>query len=205
MPVEGESDGAEAVPGGIDWKALQRLFREAEQALSEAETIHTDLAVPSMNQLRYAGHHMLSAMTAEAVPEQDEEYRKAARHCQRAVYDAFDSSIAYILKNIDQFKQDYAKIEIVPHFPGYPAVMAEARRARDILVRARAEKERREDYYVECRAAARRLLGHLDQMEDAREELNKAIRRHNQSVFLGWGGLAVASVAAIAAMAALTI
>lgn len=207
MPVEGAGNGSGSgtVPEGDDWKVLQRLFREAEQALSEAETIHSDLAVPSMNQLRYAGHHMLSAMTAETPSEREEEYRKAVRHCQRAVYDAFDSSIAYILKNIDQFKQDYAKVEIVPHFPGYPAIMAEARKARDLLIRARAEKERRQDYYVECREAASRLLGHLKQLEDAREELNKAIRRHNQTVFLGWGGLAAATVAAIAAVAALTI
>lgn len=185
------------------WQSLSNLFRQAEAALHEAEMIHGDLGIPSVNQLRYAGHHILSISTSATEAEAIQAYHKAVSHCQRAIYDAYDSAIVYMLKGIKAFKEDYAKIQIGPHFARYPELRKTARDAKDLLVKAREKPQSREAYYGDCRVLAEKLRSCYDEMEDAREELNKAIEHHNVVVYIGYVSLAAAIVAAVAAVLAL--
>jgi hypothetical protein len=134
------------------WQSLSDLFRQAEAALHEADMIHGDLGIPSVNQLRYAGHHILAISTSSTTADALGAYNKACSHCQRAIYDAYDSAIIYMLKQITAFQEDYAKIQIGPHFARYSDLRKTAREAKDLLVMARKSKRSRSEYYTECRA-----------------------------------------------------
>jgi hypothetical protein len=196
------SDAPGIVSIDRNWSTLWELFKEAEDALHEAELIHGDLSVPSINQLRYAGHHiLLSLVGGDQAPE--EEIRRAERHCQRAIYDAYDSAVVYLLARTEQFMNDYREIPILEHFPKYDAVRTKARESRDLIISAKKDFSEREKYYAACRDAAKQLKHCIELMEDARDELNKAISRRNKSAIFTWVmigitslGVAVASSAA---------
>lgn len=97
-----------------DWTRLRRLFKDAEDATHEAETLHADLPIAAVNQLRYAGQHILAAQTAEDAASAREDFLRAERHCQRALFDAYDSVAVFLLAEIAQFRRDYKAIIIAP-------------------------------------------------------------------------------------------
>ena len=74
---------------------------EAEGALKLAERVSGDVALPAVNQLRYALCHLL-----------EDDFEAAIRHCVRARYDAYEASIGYFLDYIATFfEQDYPVLE----------------------------------------------------------------------------------------------
>ena len=74
-------------------------FAEAEDTLKLAERVSGDVALPAVNQLRYALCHLL-----------ENDLEAAIRHCVRARYDAYEASIGYFLDYIATFfEQDYPK------------------------------------------------------------------------------------------------
>jgi hypothetical protein len=66
-------------------------YRETEKLVRVLANVLPSTMAQPINQLRYAGHHVLKAVTA---PEQDASYQanvvEAFKHCKRAYYDALD-------------------------------------------------------------------------------------------------------------------
>ncbi|MFN3077014.1 MAG: hypothetical protein ABT940_09080 [Alphaproteobacteria bacterium] len=174
-----------------EWSQLSAAFKEAETALFEAEQVCNHLVIPSVNELRYAGSHMLCAALEENSGTARESFRKALAHCQRATYDAYDSIIVYLLGQIDTFKGDYRTVPIVPHFANYELLRTRAREAKDMLDTARANHDSRETYYTACKKIYPDLQKYCEQMEDAREELNKAVKVHNRGIRNTWVSISV--------------
>ena len=56
-------------------------FAEAEDDLKLAERVSGDVALPAVNQLRYALCHLL-----------EDDFEAAIRHCVRARYDAYEAA-----------------------------------------------------------------------------------------------------------------
>lgn len=186
-------------------QVLAALYKEAEEALYVAEVEHGNLSMPSINQLRYAGHHLLSALTGEEV-DSKEAMKKAEHHCQRAIYDASDSVIVYFLENIRLFKKDFKNVEILPNFPAYADIREKAREGMDFITKARADGESRHQYYKGCREIVVILRQCNNRMEDAREDLNKAIRLKNQDVYRTWLTITISVISVIiAAIAAVLV
>jgi hypothetical protein len=104
------------------------LYNEAESYIAEISSTWDGLDAPAVNQLRYSGRHILNALTRETSISPEEEYQRAVAHVKRATFAALDSGIIYCLQKIELFKSDYRKIEITA--PGYPEIVAAARRAR---------------------------------------------------------------------------
>jgi len=86
-------------------QSIVTLFDQAEAQVKEIERLSSDLAIPSINQLRYVGYHIARALCADAGSETiDTEITKAKNHCQRAIYDAHEVGIIYLLQSIKLFK-----------------------------------------------------------------------------------------------------
>ncbi|MGB0696874.1 MAG: hypothetical protein ACPGOY_14575 [Rhodospirillaceae bacterium] len=162
--------------------ALKSLFSKAEAAIHEAEGLHEDVIIPSINQLRYAGYHLLIALTDD---EQIEvQMTKAENHCQRAVFDANDSILNYLLANIAQFRRDYRLIALGPHFPEYKEAFRIEREAQEFLKKAKQNQKSREKFYAESQDMVNKLIQAHNAMEESREELNKELKRHNRDVII---------------------
>ena len=164
--------------------------------------MHEELFIPSINQLRYAGYHVLAALVSEVPATKEEECRKAKSHCLRAIYDAYDNEINFTLSKINQFREDYKSIQILPTFPEYSQILVEARRAQSLLIKARKSNDARRGYYSDARDVARSLRAAVCAIEDIREELNKVVAQHNHGVLIRWATILVTIVGAGAAVAA---
>lgn len=141
-----------------------------------------ELDTPAINQLRYAGRHLLNSLTGKTSIPPEEEYKRAVAHIKRATFDALDSGIIYCLKKIEIFKDDYRKIEIT--VPGYIDIIASTRKAKRLLDEARHDSENRQEYYQQAREHFRLLKDSCETLEDARPEQNKRLRAHNRQIFI---------------------
>jgi len=113
----------------IDLQKLKAHFRRAERAIKRCERVTLAVPVPALNQLRYAGNHLLKALTAEEEVVVANETGKAELHTKRAWFDAFDSIAAAHLDAIRSFADKGYPLEIVLRYiPTYQDDLAYARK-----------------------------------------------------------------------------
>ena len=67
---------------------IQTLYLSAENKIKHLEVVSREMCVPSINELRYAGNHLLKALTSYSNDAKNEHLSKAKSHCKRAIYDA---------------------------------------------------------------------------------------------------------------------
>ncbi|MDG4574830.1 MAG: hypothetical protein P9C36_05730 [Defluviicoccus sp.] len=182
---------------------IRDLFRDAERQIKRAEEISGELAIPAVNELRYAGWHLLEALCSGDPDNAVEQLARARRHCQRAIFDASDTSIIYLLEKIRTFQDDYRRFVISDVIPDYSILKKTISSTRHKIEKAREGNDRRESYYLEAASSVGQLKDIGDRLDDSREELNKAVRRQNRETFKFWLMAILTAVAAVAAVLAL--
>lgn len=164
-----------------DLERLCALFAEAERETKRVEDLRDELATAAVNELRYAGYHITKALLATG-DEQAEQILRAERHCQRAIYDAVDAGMTYVLEQVKQFQQDYSSLPIGQFIPNYPDLRRKVRHAKQLVDEARATGEDRDAFYVHARAAFEDLREVGDDLLDYREDLNRALDERREQV-----------------------
>lgn len=84
-------------------REICRLYNTAESDLKNIGRVEQELLITAVNQLRYAGQHLLRALDSDDVDRIRSELDAAKRHCQRAIYDVNDSGAQFYLEMIDRF------------------------------------------------------------------------------------------------------
>lgn len=171
-------------PSEQDILRIRELYDEAEGFITEISSLWDGLDATAINQLRYAGRHLLDSLTGKTSVSSEEEYERAVRHVKRAIFDALDSGIIYCLQKIELFKNDYRKIEITT--PGYLDIISSARKAKQLLDEARNNSETRHEYYREAREHFKELKEVCEKLEDARPEQNKRLDSRNRRLLTGY-------------------
>jgi hypothetical protein len=64
---------------------VANAFSRAEEEIKKVEDLAGEVAIPAINELRYAGYHVLQALSGNSSEDQDEQFRRAKRHCERAI------------------------------------------------------------------------------------------------------------------------
>ncbi|WP_019895290.1 hypothetical protein [Hydrogenovibrio halophilus] len=100
---------------------LATLFEQAEKQVKKAEDVNGNIIVPSINELRYFGYHIIKALLAE----DDQatlvkEIEKAEGHAKRAIYDASEALIIFYLEKAELFQQRHSNnastIDVLPDY-----------------------------------------------------------------------------------------
>ena len=91
---------------------VRDTYALAERILKLTETLSDSVIVPTINELRYAGFHVLKAVTEEDSDVAGRHLFKAKDHCERAVYDAASSGLVEITGTIKRFQAQYRDIAI---------------------------------------------------------------------------------------------
>ena len=172
-------------------------FKKAEKAVKEVEYIHTELTMPAVNELRYAGYHVSNYLENT---ELTDELNRAVGHCKRAIYDAYEASILYNIKEFRAFKEDYGKIVISEVLADYSELHF---RVTSILEFFQSiDKETKDEHYAACKQYHLELRDIIKKLDSVREELNKKIRIDRRKSFIAISGVVVALLAAVFALAA---
>ncbi len=102
-------------------QAVKALFDRAEDAIKRYERITLSVLTPAINQLRYAGHHLLEASLATNEDEADALLTKVRQHCERAYYDALECSVSELLGFFARFYQaGYSEQLLCSYLPDFP-------------------------------------------------------------------------------------
>lgn len=103
---------------------VKKLFSLAEQYAKEVEFLSSAVQVPAINELRYAGQHILKALVKDDDEEADAELGKAKGHCQRAMYEAVEAGIMFCLDAIKAFQEEHRHLVVTEVIPDYPQHLA---------------------------------------------------------------------------------
>ncbi len=74
----------------IDYPIVKIWYFETEKLIRVIGNLLTTPLSQAINQLRYAGHHLLKAILAESNQVKQQNLIEAYKHCKRAYYDAID-------------------------------------------------------------------------------------------------------------------
>jgi len=158
------------------------LFDQAEHKLKEVEQLEGDLAIPVVNELRYAGHHVIRGLKSLLGSQaRAEHFQEAEGHCKRAIYDAHEAMLLYLLNRIRLFQNDYRKTILSDVIPDYQARILHLRKAQQLIKKAKEEhSDHRGDYYDEIAPHVAVVKEAWEVFEDARDELNKKLEQANE-------------------------
>ena len=161
---------------------LHAAYKKAEDALHSLGIEAGGVDTAAVNELRYAGRHLLNGLVSDDSNEQDENLQRAKRHCERAIYEAYDSAIFYHFAQYDQFKIDYRMVVISDVIPNFVNIEKTMKDARDFLEDARRDSDNRENYYLKAAEKHGDVSEASKTLAIAREELNKKVNLHNDQV-----------------------
>ncbi len=81
-----------------------KRFSVAENFIKEVELCASAIAFPAINQLRYAGHHLLKALASDDQAAVRHEVDDVRDHCHRAMYEASEAGIGYLIELLKTFE-----------------------------------------------------------------------------------------------------
>ena len=99
------------------FKHILNLYGTAEGFIKEVEVCRASVPIAAINELRYAGHHLVKGLADEDEKRFHEELDKASDHCNRSMYEASEAGIAYLLDLIKIFEDDYDDVPIIEIVP----------------------------------------------------------------------------------------
>ena len=155
------------------FKKISDLYNTAEQFIKEVEICQSELPIPAINELRYAGHHLLKGLVESDEEEALKSIADAEDHCNRAMYEASEAGIGYLLDTLKAFQTDYKDIPIQPIVPDYLSVRETAEEAANKLTAGRVNRTSPKEHASEYMCMFRALRKGMEQLEVARDELNK--------------------------------
>ena len=161
-------------------KTFRDAYARADDFCREVQAFVDQAGIPAMNELRYAGYHLLHAIDDAGAVVKPEELVRATNHALRAGYEAGEAGILTALDQIAQFQHQYAAVPITGVVPNYVDILRDAQAASDRHTADREHDDDRIDDLDAFRATFAKLKGHCRTLELAREEMNKLVQRSNR-------------------------
>lgn len=164
---------------------LRAQYKEAEDAIKLYERVSLDNLVAAVNELRYAGHHLLAYETEKDPVIKSDLMSRVAHHCERAKYDAKEATIIALLEEMADFRdQRFSSTEMDLVLPGWRDVFAASARAVKTLELAgsvKAFEDNTADIAIKELLDARDKLSSaafaINELRHRREEENEKARR----------------------------
>ena len=179
---------------------IRDLYDEAEAALKTVGRVRNELCVAAVNQLRYAGQHLVRALaeTDEAIIK--DELGAAKRHALRAIYDVYDASIQFHLDEINQIRKTYP-VNFKDVVPDYTSIIKAVQRAsKHIEQKGYQNRRDRKMLYRELREDVEALTVAYSELMTSLPDIVSAASRHNREISRAWISIAV-TVPGVAATA----
>ena len=79
---------------------VTKFYTFAESRLKENELLHGEIRIVVINELRYAGSHIIKSLSCNDDIEKENQLESAIKHCKRAIYDSYEISILNLLESI---------------------------------------------------------------------------------------------------------
>ncbi len=159
----------------LEIQNLREHYDIADGFCRDVQAFLEEAGIPAMNELRYAGYHLLHALTDKSEPA-SAQIIKAVNHCKRAAYEAAEAGILTCLQKVSQFKEDYKGVVITTCIPNWPDMLVKCDEIKDAIANSRKKGDDRGEDHKNQMAAFDTLKGFCKTIDHSREELNKTIK-----------------------------
>lgn len=182
-----------------DISRLRKEYDLADKVMKDVQAFVEEAGIPAINELRYAGYHLLNAicpMNEDSSP--TDQLVQATNHCKRASYEASEAGLLTAFGKISEFKADYQQIVVSSVVQDWTEILTKCDNYRDSLTEARQTGDDRTIDHKKFRDAFADLVGVCRRLDHARGELNKHVeqKRVDTRRFIVTTVLAVAAIVA---------
>lgn len=172
-------------------RELRDLYNVAEADLKNVGRVQNELIVTGVNQLRYAGQHLVRALAGEDDADIRGDLDAGIRHAKRAIYDINDSAIQYYVGSYRRFRSAFPRADLATIIgPDYHSAVKAYRDASEHLRITKDAQENRERFYEEARQHVQSMKTVVETLESYRDDVVRAINRHNRTRTTAWVSLA---------------
>ncbi len=161
------------------FEEVQSLYDLAKQQINQLEIMGEGLSIPAINELRYAGEHILKASTADTDEIKKDQLLRAEKHCWRAIHDGVELGSIIALKKLKEFQEDYKGLPVTEYIPEYQEILGLASRLQNLL--AHGEKIEPQEYYHQVNQYLPELMDKLSVVERTRDILHKELKSKQQA------------------------
>ena len=186
---------------------LSSSYEMAEELMKEVEAFVDEAGIPAMNEMRYAGYHLLHSIKVEECEFCDEQLTSAINHCKRACYEAAEAGVNIALAKFGEFDNSYKDVVVKDVIENWVDIQKDFHKAQDDVNVARKKGDNRSDDYEIQMESFRKLKNHCNTMDCSRSDLNakinseiKASRRFVITSIIAILGIVAASIWAILAL-----
>ena len=127
-----------------DYRRLRDEYDTADKVLSEVQAFVDEAGVPAINELRYAGYHLLNTIipaNGEGPPH--EELTRAVNHCKRATYEASEMGLLTAFDKVTAFKATYEQVVVSQVVNDWQEILTKCDIYRDEITAARRTEDDR--------------------------------------------------------------
>jgi hypothetical protein len=170
---------------------LKKLFDEAEFLEKELEIESSAYFQPSVNELRYAGRHLLQYL----VNKKEDDYEESKAHILRAIYDARDMLLLLYYEKIKEFEKSYKSVSISSSIANWVQIRVKLNKIKTLSADPEFKNKNREEFdktYNEVKDI-------WTLMDAAIPELDKQLNSSRKNTIITIVSIAVAIISAIIA------
>jgi hypothetical protein len=125
-----------------DSREIHDLYASAEEAIKFVETIDIENGLPTnlVNELRYAGRHIVNAMICDDPISGKKNVEEAKLHIKRAHSDSNEIALIFMLKMTLKYIDDFKEDNITDILPDYIQIIKRTKAAQKTLAEYNREK-----------------------------------------------------------------
>ena len=178
---------------------LREKYAIADRLSKLVSVITEEAAIPAVNELRYAGFHLLKAINVSGSVEDGEHMARAIDHCERAIYDATEAGLMALVQSIDRVLYSYGLVTISKIVPTLQDIRRAHADAIEIMV------ANRTDNPAELVGIFEELIQHSRNLDLAKPDLDKEATLASTRRFRSFAALVLTAMTALIGLATLVI
>ena len=154
---------------------ISQLFEFAERQIKATEALSSEIGIPAINQLRYAGHHLTRAYATTDAQMRTAQLQSARNHCYRAIHDAVELRGAYLVRQFEDFCERYRGVPITDSVPDFDHIREQVQKVRDLLSGQEGETQDEHDRNHKLIAAVDDLTVSMEKLRGTQFKLNASL------------------------------
>ncbi|MEM5476058.1 hypothetical protein [Pacificibacter sp. AS14] len=179
-------------------KRLRLEYDAADLICQEVEKFRAQAGIPAINELRYAGYHLLKYVSED--PNDEDQAVSAINHVRRAAYEASESGILFALKIVRGFQTTYEQVTVGDVVDNWQTILRRCDEVQMNVVRNRENGEAQAADHAQAMEAFRELKEYCNILKYARDDLNKKLKTQTRNARLTLVGIWFGGASLLAAL-----
>lgn len=182
---------------------LLERWDSVQKRLKEAELISLEAVIPAVNEMRYVGRVLVTALRKESI--NSDERRKALniadQYLVNADHDISDALIFFFQNKADTLNSRFGAGAIIQKLPSYQEFLEDLEKARKIVIESRGNIPNRDHLYEELQTVVEKLIKCFFVLDKAEtffaievNAYNKRIKDKQKTIYILFALIAGASI-----------